>query len=613
MLEFAPNTWAGGTSDPYVQWQEDGTGEANIITENPPGEPNIFTGSGALGAGKANTRRMQSINGLTEGTIPSYGTATGTSGQWYWPSQEELTLIRGSGLNLSGFGGEYGYGYWSSTDGSATNAYGVDFGVSGGLRSVEKNQYRNHVRIIRAFSAAVNKAPTIGSATISGTAKVGQVLTATANSVTGSPTPSRSYQWKAAGTNVGTNSSTYTIQASDLGKVITVDITVNNGVGSPAFRTSSATANVAAADAAPTIGSATLSGTAKVGQVLTAIANSVTGSPTPTPNYLWTANGSLFRGSTDNTYTIRAGDLGKAIGVIICQTNLAGYACAVSSATANVAAADVAPAIGSATISGTAKVGQTLTATANSVTGSPTPTASYQWRAAGTNVGTNSSTYTIQAGDLGKAITVVITEDNGASPTASATSSATAVVTALNPCAPKTCQTITFPRPANMLTTSADQLLSATSTSGLPVVFQTYAPAVCSVIGAVGSQYVRVVPSGAPQTCVINAMQSGNATYAPATWVQVGFNINKVAQTITFNQPSSMKRSDPDQPLSATSTSGLSVTFSSYTPSICTVVGTSIHPITATTNQYCVIAATQSGNAIYAGATPVTKSLYIGR
>jgi len=425
ILEFAPNTWAGGSSDPYVSWQEDKTGDPYPVTELQPDGPNQFIGSGKLGAGKANTRRMQGVNAYTEGFIPSYGSATGTEGQWYWPSEEELSLIRGSGLDLSSFGGN---GYWSSTDSGAAEAFGVGFGVAGGLWRDFKSM-RHSVRIIRAFSAAVNKAPTIGSATISGTAKVGQVLTATANTVTGSPTPTPSYQWKAAGTNVGTNS----------------------------------------------------------------------------------------------------------------------------------------------------------------------------------------SAYTIQSGDLGKAITVVITEDNGVSPSASATSSATANVTALNPCAPKTCQTITFPRPANMLTTSADQLLSATSTSGLTVVFQTYAPALCSVTGTPGNQYVHVIPAGTPQTCVINAMQVGNGTYAAAPWVQVGFNINKVPQTITFNQPSSMKMGT-NKALSATSTSGLSLSFSSYTPSICTISGGNIvNAVAVTTNLYCVIAAIQDGNDIYAGATPVTKSFYIGR
>jgi hypothetical protein len=164
-----------------------------------------------------------------------------------------------------------------------------------------------------------------------------------------------------------------------------------------------------------------------------------------------------------------------------------------------------------------------------------------------------------------------------------------------------------------MLTTTADQPLSATSTSGLPVVFQSFSQSACLVVGTIGNQYVQVVPSGAPQTCVINAMQGGNATYAAAPYVQAGFNINKVTQTITFNQPSSMKVGT-NKTLSASSTSGLSVSFSSYTPSICTISGgNTVNAVAVTTNQYCVIAANQSGNAIYAGATPVTKSLYIGK
>jgi hypothetical protein len=164
-----------------------------------------------------------------------------------------------------------------------------------------------------------------------------------------------------------------------------------------------------------------------------------------------------------------------------------------------------------------------------------------------------------------------------------------------------------------MLTTSADQLLSATSTSGLTVVFQTFAPALCRVTGTPGNQYVHVIPAGTPETCVINAMQGGNGTYAGAPWVQVGFNINKVAQTITFNQPSWMKVGT-SKTLSATSTTGLSVSFSSYTPSICTISGgNTVHAVAVTTYQYCVIAANQSGNDIYAGAIPVTKSMYIGK
>ena len=94
-------------------------------------------------------------------------------------------------------------------------------------------------------------APAISTATISGTAKVGQVLTAGATGVTGSPTPVLGYQWKSNGTNVGTNSNTYTIVSGDLTKTITVVITATNGVGTPATATSAATSAVAAADTVP--------------------------------------------------------------------------------------------------------------------------------------------------------------------------------------------------------------------------------------------------------------------------------------------------------------------------------------------------------------------------
>jgi len=76
--------------------------------------------------------------------------------------------------------------------------------------------------------------------------------------------------------------------------------------------------------------------------------------------------------------------------------------------------AAIPPAISSATISGTAVVGQTLTATASGVTGSPTPTLSYQWKRGATNIGTNSSTYTLVQADAGNTsnITCVVTGTN---------------------------------------------------------------------------------------------------------------------------------------------------------------------------------------------------------
>jgi len=77
-------------------------------------------------------------------------------------------------------------------------------------------------------------APTISSATISGTAVVGQTLTASASGVTGIPTPTLSYQWKRGATNIGTNASTYTLVQADAGNTsnITCVVTATNAGGS---------------------------------------------------------------------------------------------------------------------------------------------------------------------------------------------------------------------------------------------------------------------------------------------------------------------------------------------------------------------------------------------
>jgi len=65
--------------------------------------------------------------------------------------------------------------------------------------------------------------PLTGTVSISGTAKVGQILTANTSLLGGSGTIS--YQWKRGETNIGTNSNIYTIQIADVGSTITVTVT----------------------------------------------------------------------------------------------------------------------------------------------------------------------------------------------------------------------------------------------------------------------------------------------------------------------------------------------------------------------------------------------------
>lgn len=83
----------------------------------------------------------------------------------------------------------------------------------------------------------------------------------------------------------------------------------------------------------------------------------------------------------------------------------------------------VAPAI-----TGTAKVGETLTVTNGTWTGVPTPTYTRQWYADGVAIaGATGTTRVLAAGEEGKVITVVVTATNAAG-VAAKTSNATAAV-----------------------------------------------------------------------------------------------------------------------------------------------------------------------------------------
>lgn len=82
------------------------------------------------------------------------------------------------------------------------------------------------------------------------------------------------------------------------------------------------------------------------------------------------------------------------------------------------------------TITGTEEVGSTLTATAGTWTGNPTPTYSYQWYADGEPIeGATSSTYDLTEAEEGTAVHVVVTATNSEG-SASAASDPTEAISA---------------------------------------------------------------------------------------------------------------------------------------------------------------------------------------
>jgi sugar lactone lactonase YvrE len=161
-------------------------------------------------------------------------------------------------------------------------------------------------------------------------------------------------------------------------------------------------------------------------------------------------------------------------------------------------------------------------------------------------------------------------------------------------------QTITFGATPAIHYLGAGVVSATGGASGNPVVFSSTTPAVCNVSGS-------AVTGVAGGTCTIAANQAGNATYSAAPEVTQSFSILPVAQTITFSTLPPLRVGTSVQ-ATATASSGLAVTFSSLTSSVCSVSGSLVTGLTAGT---CTVAATQSGNANYSSAPQVTQNITV--
>ncbi len=159
-------------------------------------------------------------------------------------------------------------------------------------------------------------------------------------------------------------------------------------------------------NAAPT-GTVTLSGIATQGQRLTAANTLADADGLGTISYQWLADGSAINRATGSTFTLTQSQVGKAISVKASYTDKFGTAESVtSSATAQVANLNDLP-TGAVTISGSAKQGQTLTASNNLVDADGFETINYQWLADGKAIsGATGSTLTLDQTQVGKAISV---------------------------------------------------------------------------------------------------------------------------------------------------------------------------------------------------------------
>ena len=292
--------------------------------------------------------------------------------------------------------------------------------------------------------------PATGAPTISGTAQVGETLTANTSGVAdadGLSSVQYEYQWLADDSEIaGATGSTYTLTDSEESKAITVRVSFTDDEGNEESLTSGATDEVAAKPNSPATGAPTISGTAQVGETLTANTSGIAdadGLSNVQYEYQWLADDSEISGATNATYTLVAADEGKAISVSVSFTDDAdNEETLTSAATDAVAAAPTtnSPATGAPTISGTAQVGETLTANTSRIAdadGLSNVQYEYQWLVDAADIsGATNSTYTLTDSEESKAITVQVSFTDDADNEETLTSAATDVVATAEPSEP---------------------------------------------------------------------------------------------------------------------------------------------------------------------------------
>ena len=169
-----------------------------------------------------------------------------------------------------------------------------------------------------------------GSPTISGTAQVGQTLTADTTGIAdadGLDNATFSYEWirsdGGTDTNIpGATARTYELSDADEGKAIKVRVTFDDDADNEESLTSEATAAVAPRPNREPTGLPAISGTAQVGQTLTADTSGIAdpdGLTNATFTYQWirsdAGTDTDIPGATAQTYELSDDDQGKAIRV----------------------------------------------------------------------------------------------------------------------------------------------------------------------------------------------------------------------------------------------------------------------------------------------------------
>jgi PKD repeat protein len=157
--------------------------------------------------------------------------------------------------------------------------------------------------------------------------------------------------------------------------------------------------------------------------------------------------------------------------------------------------------------------------------------------------------------------------------------------------------------PASATVGGPNYVVSAAASSGLPVSLASETPEACRMEGATVS-FIE------PRVCTIEVNQPGNAEYGAAPQARQSFTIGKGSQLIRFTSslPASATVHGTTSTVSATASSGLTVSLSVHTPTVCSLEGSTVSFIGAGT---CTIEANQAGTSDYDAAPQVQQSVVV--
>jgi hypothetical protein len=160
-------------------------------------------------------------------------------------------------------------------------------------------------------------------------------------------------------------------------------------------------------------------------------------------------------------------------------------------------------------------------------------------------------------------------------------------------------QTITL-NPIASMQVGDTRTVTATGSTTNPIKFSSLTLDTCEII------LPNTVKANKIGTCTVGAQQDETTDYLQGL-AETSTSV-RGAQTISFSQPGAIAINAGPATLSASASSGLTVSLISSTPAYCTVAG---NVATLYKVGICSITASQDGNGSYLAATPVTQTLTI--